>query len=307
MAHLTPQIPTELSDIIAKFNSKIKFKNYHSDANQYKSLSKYISKHDSKNDVAENILENSREQLIAADDILWASKKYGLLIILQGMDTAGKDGIISHVLSGVNPQGCRVASFKVPTQKEHNHDFLWRYVKCLPERGEITIFNRSYYEDVLVTKVHPECMEKLPTELDSKQNKNFWINRFDDINNFEKHLARNGTIIVKFFLHISKNEQKSRLLDRLSNEDKFWKISSSDFKERQYWDKYVEAYEDMLSNTSQSYAPWIIVPANNKKVARAIVGHTIAGIINGLNISYPTISKNEIELLRQAKEQLENE
>lgn len=313
MTHVKPQIPEELSDIVAHIDNKVKFKlkNYYEDANKYSSFSKYINKYTSqkksKDNIADDILENSRNQLIAADEVFWASKKYGLLIVLQGMDTAGKDGIISHVLSGVNPQACNVASFKVPTPQEHSHDFLWRYSKRLPERGEVTIFNRSHYEDVLVTKVHPECMENLPPELRLPQNKNFWRNRYQDINAFEKHLARNGIVIIKFFLHISKDEQKSRLLERLSNEEKYWKLSSSDFKEREYWDKYISAYEDMLSQTSHPHAPWIIVPANDKKIARAIVAHSIAGVINALKIDYPIVNKEDLVFLRQAKKHLEAE
>ena len=306
MAHLKPQIPNELSPIIDDFTSAIKLKNYFTDAAKYPSFKTYLNKHSSKKNV-EDILENSREQLLSADEILRASKQYGVLIILQGMDTAGKDGIISHVLSGLNPQGCTVASFKVPTDEEAAHNFLWRYSNKLPKRGEIVIFNRSHYENVLVTKVHPECMEKLPEMQAFPNNKDFWSERYEDINNFEKHLAQNGILIIKVFLNISKDEQKSRLLARLSNEDKFWKISNSDFKERTYWDKYTKAYEEMLSNTSTQYAPWLIVPANDKKIARAIVAHLIAGAINALKIEYPPVSAENIKFFQQAKKQLETE
>jgi len=306
MTYLKPQIPDELSAILADFTSTIKLKDYFTDAAKYPSFKTYVNTHSNKKNV-EDILENSLEQLSTADEILRASKQYGVLIVLQGMDTAGKDGIISHVLSGLNPQGCTVASFKVPTDEEHTHNFLWRYSNNLPKRGEIVIFNRSHYEDVLVTKVHPECMEKLPENLTFQKNKDFWNERYEDINNFEKHLARNGILIIKIFLHISKDEQKSRLLARLSNEDKLWKISSSDFKERKYWDNYTKAYEEMLSNTSTQYAPWLIVPANDKKIARAIVAHLIAGAINALKIEYPPVSAENIKFFQQAKKQLEIE
>ena len=311
MPHLKPQIPKELSEIVVNFDDKVKLKNYFEDAVKYPSFDKYVEKYSFKNKkndtVSEDILEDSRERLVNAGEMLWASKKYALLIVLQGMDTADKDGIIKHVFSGLDPQGCTVASFKVPTPEEHAHDFLWRYNKRLPKRGEIVIFNRSHYEDVLVTKVHPEFMETLPDQFALEENKNFWRDRYDDINTFEKHLARNGILIIKFFLHISKDEQKSRLLERLSDEDKYWKVSSNDLQEREHWGDYVAAYEEMLSNTSKEYAPWIIVPANDKKIARAIVAHSIAGAIDALEIEYPTVDKDGMEYLRQAKRQLESE
>jgi PPK2 family polyphosphate:nucleotide phosphotransferase len=311
MSHIKPQIPKELSEIVVNSDDKVKLENYFEDAAKYSSFDKYIKRYtfkNKKNDkISKDILEDSREQLINAGEMLWASKKYALLIVLQGMDTAGKDGIIKHVFSGLDPQGCTVASFKVPTTEEYEHDFLWRYNKQLPKRGEIVIFNRSHYEDVLVTMVHPECMETLPGKLALEENKNFWGDRYADINAFEKHLAGNGVLIIKFFLHISKDEQKSRLLERLSNEDKYWKISSGDLKEREYWDDYIDAYEKMLSNTSTQYAPWIIVPANDKKIARAIVAYSIAGAVGSLKIEYPTVDKEGMGYLRQAKRQLESE
>ena len=309
MAHLKPQIPDEFDEIVASFTGKVKLKNYFADTTQYSSFSQYIEKYAAtkKRNLAGAVLDNSRLQLIAADEMLWSTKQYALLIILQGMDTSGKDCIISHVLSGVNPQYCRVASFKVPTAEEHAHDFLWRYAKQLPERGEIVIFNRSHYEDVLVTRVHPELMEELPGRLGLRDNKNFWADRYEDINAFEQHLSRNGTLILKFFLHISKDEQKARLLKRVSKNDKLWKASKSDFKEREYWDDYIAAYEDMLSKTSTEYAPWVIVPSNDKQISHAIVAHSIAGAVNALKISYPDVSKADVEFLQQAKHQLETE
>ena len=306
MAHIKPQFPDELSDIIARIDSKIKLKDYHTDATKYTSFNTYVEKHSPEKNTDE-ILENSREQLFTANETLRASKQYAVLIVLQGMDTAGKDGIISHVLSGLNPQSCNVASFKVPTEEEHAHNFLWRYSNKLPKRGEIVIFNRSHYEDVLVTKVHPTCMEALPNKLTMKENKDFWSERYEDINNFEKHLSRNGVLIIKIFLHISKDEQKTRLLARLTNEDKFWKISSSDFTERTYWEDYIKAYEEMLSSTSSKYAPWLIVPANDKKIARAIVADVVAHAIQALAIEYPPVTPENIKFFHQAKKHLEAE
>lgn len=305
MTHLKPQIPDEFTDIIASYSGNTKLKNYSEDAIKYKSLCKYFEKYSIKKaDFAQDILDNSREQLINANEMLWASKKYAVLVVLQGMDTAGKDGVISHVLSGVNPQTCNVASFKTPTIEEHEHNFLWRYSNKLPKRGETVIFNRSYYEDVLVTKVHPELMEELPDKLNFKGNKNFWNNRYEDINAFERHLSRNGTLILKFFLHISKDEQRLRLLNRLNNKGKLWKASKSDFEEREYWNKYITAYENVLSSTSTANAPWIIIPANDKQIARAIIAHSIAGAVNALKISYPKINPEDIDFLNQSRKKL---
>lgn len=310
MASVKPNIPKELNEIIASFDGNVKLKKFFSNPIDEPSFSKYVEKYTQKKEAAkfaDDILENSKEQLIEADESFFASKKYAALIILQGMDTAGKDGIISHVLGGVNPQGCRVESFKAPTADEHAHNFLWRYSCVLPKRGEIVIFNRSHYEDVLVTKVHPECMEMLPPELSVENNKSFWEDRYKDINAFEKHLARNGVLIIKFFLYISKDEQKARLLERLSNVEKYWKASSADLKERNYWDKYIQVYEEMLSNTSNENAPWLVVPADNKKVARAIVAHTIAEAIKSLKVDFPKVNAEDLAFLRQAKDQLEAE
>ena len=239
-------ISEKLRDIVVPFDGKIKLMNYFPDAEKYTSFNEYTKKQikrKNNNKIAEDILAHSRDQLVEPEEKLFASKKYAVLIILQGMDTSGKDGIISHVMSGFNQQGCRVQSFKTPTSDEHAHNFLWRYSCALPKRGEIVIFNRSHYEDVLVTKVHPEYMETLPIELNAENNKNFWDDRYKDINAFEKHLARNGVLILKFFLYISKDVQKVRLLERLSNVEKYWKASSADLKERTFWDKYIEVYE----------------------------------------------------------------
>jgi len=247
-----------------------------------------------------------RARLAEVQELLIAARKYGLLIILQGMDTAGKDGTIRHVMSGVNPQGCTVHSFKVPTAEEHGHDFLWRYSRALPERGMIGIFNRSYYEDVIVVNVHPERLESLPENLGPSQG-GFWSGRYKDINAFEKHLVRNGTVILKFFLHISPEEQRRRLLDRLEHKNKYWKFSSADLAEREYWDQYTRAYEEMLSATSTDYAPWFIVPADYKWSARAFVADVITTAISGLNLSLPEVSQEELRQLMDAKQKLEDE
>jgi PPK2 family polyphosphate:nucleotide phosphotransferase len=222
------------------------------------------------------------------------------------MDTAGKDGTIRHVMSGVNPQGCSVHGFKVPSAEEHNHNFLWRYSKVLPERGEIGIFNRSYYEDVLVVKVHPNIINDFPKDI-GVEAEGFWNGRYKDINAFEKHLARNGTLILKFFLNISKKEQKRRLLDRLEHKDKYWKFSVADLAERQFWDSYIEAYESMLEATSTDYAPWFIIPGDYKWVARTVVAEAIVTAINGLKLKYPVVSDEEIKRLMEAKSKLQNE
>jgi len=255
---------------------------------------------------ASNILEANRQKLIERQELLWANGSYSLLIILQGMDAAGKDGTIQHVMSGVNPQGCKVNGFKTPSEEELNHDFLWRYTKVLPERGSIGIFNRSYYEDVLIVKVRPEVLEtqKLPQQLEGK---GFWDQRYDDLNMFEHHLSRNGTIVLKFFLHLSKEEQKQRLLKRLDTPDKEWKFSFTDLSERSKWDDYVQAYEDMVNNTSTEWAPWYIIPADKKWVSHSLISEIIVSQIDKLNLKYPVLSKEQREALKKAKVELEKE
>lgn len=255
---------------------------------------------------ADAVLEKNLAELRVAQELLWASDTYSLLIILQGMDAAGKDGIIKHVMSGVNPSGCQVTSFKQPSEEELDHTFLWRQMKALPSRGMIGIFNRSHYEEVLVVKVHPELLgrQKLPV---TKFDKDFWQGRYDDINNLERHLARNGTLILKFFLHISKEEQRQRFVDRLDDPDKLWKFSPADIKERDYWDDYVDVFEDMLSNTSTKWAPWYIIPADYKWAARTLVAAIITGSIRQLELRYPEVSKEKLAQLAQAKDRLESE
>ncbi len=257
-------------------------------------------------EAALRILEHNRQALAASQELLWANGIHSVLIVLQGMDTAGKDGTIRHVMSGVNPQGCRVTGFKVPSSEELGHNFLWRHSKALPSRGEIGIFNRSYYEDVLVVMVHPEILDaqRLPS---AKRGDKFWERRYDDINSFERHLDANGTLILKFFLHISKEEQKRRLMDRLKDKEKYWKVSPADLKERGFWDDYISAYNAMLSKTSTKWAPWYIIPADYKWAARALIADVITGKIEDMDLSYPKVSDAQIEELKKAKTQLKNE
>jgi len=255
---------------------------------------------------AAHILEKNLARLSEAQELLYADDRYSVLIVLQAMDAAGKDGTIKHVMSGVNPQGCQVFSFKKPSAEEIDHNFLWRYMKALPERGRIGIFNRSYYEDVLVVRVHPELLaaQRLPS---GKHDKKFWQERYEDINNFERHLTRNGTIILKFFLNVSRDEQKRRFLERLDRPEKNWKFSAADLAERGFWDDYMEAYEDALSATSTEWAPWYIVPADRKWVTRSVVGDIITNAIAALDLHYPVAAVDQRALLEEAKKKLEAE
>ncbi|HVJ66761.1 MAG TPA: polyphosphate kinase 2 family protein, partial [Caulifigura sp.] len=230
---------------------------------------------------AREILDANLEELAGAQELLYADDRYSLLVILQAMDAAGKDGTIKHVMSGVNPQGCQVHSFKKPSAEELDHNFLWRYMCKLPERGCIGIFNRSYYEDVLVTRVHPEILQaqKLPP---SKFGKSFWEGRYEDINAFEQHLVRNGTVILKFFLNVSKKEQKRRFLERLERSEKNWKFSTADLAEREFWGDYQDAFEAALTATSTDTAPWYVVPADKKWATRAIVADIITTTLRSM-------------------------
>jgi PPK2 family polyphosphate:nucleotide phosphotransferase len=257
-------------------------------------------------DRAKEILDKSLAELAQAQDLLYADGRYAVLIILQAMDAAGKDGTIKHVMSGVNPQGCQVYSFKKPSDEELSHNFLWRYAKCLPERGRIGIFNRSYYEEVLVVKVHPELVEqqKLPP---GKRGKKFWTARYEDINALERHLVRNGIRVLKFFLNISKAEQKRRFLERLERPEKHWKFSAADLAERGYWDEYMEAYEDALAATTTEEAPWYVIPADHKWVTRAVVADVITHAVCSLDLRYPQVTEEQRKLIRAAKAQLEKE
>jgi PPK2 family polyphosphate:nucleotide phosphotransferase len=222
------------------------------------------------------------------------------------MDAAGKDGLIKHVMSGLNPQGCQVFSFKRPSDEELDHNFLWRYSRCLPERGRIGIFNRSYYEETLVVRVHPEILsrQKLPP---GKRGKGFWQARYDDINQFERHLSENGTLILKFFLNVSKREQKKRFLERLDRPDKNWKFSVADLEERKFWSDYQDAFEETLSHTSTPWSPWWVIPADNKWVARAIVSAVLIDRMKGLGLKRPQVSDAQREVLAKAKRQLMQE
>lgn len=261
-------------------------------------------------DDAEQMLQNDIARMAELQDVLFAMGKYSLLIVFQAMDAAGKDGTIKHVMTGINPQGCVVTSFKQPSTEELAHDYLWRISKNLPRRGMISIFNRSHYEEVLVTRVHPEYIisQNIPG-IDSvdKVDKTFWKERYESINDFEQHLYENGTIILKFFLHVSKQEQKQRFLKRIEEPEKNWKFSSADVKERQHWDKYMEAYEDAINHTSKSHAPWYVIPADKKWFMRAAVGDIIVGILESLKLAYPEISSKEKDELEAAKRLLDNE
>jgi PPK2 family polyphosphate:nucleotide phosphotransferase len=249
---------------------------------------------------AREALTNGIEALAELQDKLYAQDTWGLLLIFQAMDAAGKDGAIKHVMSGVNPQGCQVVSFKQPSREELDHDYLWRAVKQLPERGRIGIFNRSYYEETLVVRVHPEILESqnLPPEVVTKD---IWKERYRDIRQFEHYLTRNGTLVRKFFLHVSKQEQKKRFLERLENPAKNWKFSLADMKERSWWKQYQEAYQETIRNTASPEAPWTIVPADNKWFARVVVAASIIEALDGLNLSYPKVSKAQRKELAAAK------
>ena len=252
------------------------------------------------------ILAKNREQLAEVQNLLYADDTYSVLIIFQALDAAGKDGTIRHVMSGVNPQGCQVFSFKHPSAEELDHNFLWRYANRLPERGRIGIFNRSYYEEVLVVKVHPEIVnaQKLPPR---KSDRQFWAERYDDINAFERHLVRNGTIILKFFLHLSKEEQKRRFLERLETPEKNWKFSAGDIAERGHWKEYQRAFEDALTATSTKWAPWYVIPADRKYVTRALVSDIITSAIKKLDLRYPKVTKEKRKQLEEAGKSLKNE
>jgi len=247
-------------------------------------------------------LKRGVEQLAELQERLYAQDRWALLLIFQAMDAAGKDGAIKHVMSGVNPQGCQVYSFKSPTSEDLDHDYLWRCLRCLPERGRIGIFNRSYYEETLVVRVHPEFLDKqkVPSE---RRSKNIWKERFEDIRHVERYLDRNGVIVRKFFLHVSKKEQGERFLARIDDKERNWKFSANDAAERNHWKAYMEAYEDMIRSTATDYAPWYVVPADNKWFTRIVVAAAVIDTLDSLDLSYPKVSKkqrDELEGLRQA-------
>lgn len=280
-----------------KPDSKVKLKDYDT------SFTGGMKKKEGKKELKKNIKE-----LADFQRRFWADDRHSLLIILQAPDAAGKDGAIRHVMSGLNPRSCRVNNFKTPSKEELDHDYLWRHYKALPERGMIEIFNRSHYENVLVTKVNPEYLlnERIPG-LDSieKADKVFWNERYKQINNFEKHIFQNGCHILKFYLHLSKEEQKERFLDRINNKNKNWKFNSADLKAREQWDEYQDAYEKMLEKTSTDYAPWYIIPADKKYFSRALIGEIIVEKLKELDLSYPPAESPEE--LAKAKEILLNE
>jgi PPK2 family polyphosphate:nucleotide phosphotransferase len=253
------------------------------------------------------LLDEYTAKLSKLQGLLYAENRYSLLLIFQAMDAAGKDGAIKHVMSGINPQGCQVFSFKHPSPEELDHDFLWRTTCHLPERGRIGIFNRSYYEEVLIVRVHPEILsgEELPEDV--LDGKNFWRDRYRSIVDLETHLARNGTRVIKFFLHISKEEQRKRFLERIDDPDKNWKFSQDDVKERTYWKQYMNAYEKCLSATSTKQAPWYVVPADDKKNARLIISQVIVDTLQELKMKYPKTSKERKQELQDIRKQLEGE
>ncbi|MEP0913122.1 polyphosphate kinase 2 family protein [Leptolyngbya sp. GB1-A1] len=292
---------------LVKPNSSIKLKHY--DPRFISGLETqdlHLSKDELKARSDELLLQGVK-RLGELQDKLYAQNTYALLCIFQAMDAAGKDGTIKHVMSGINPQGCQVFSFKQPSAEDLDHDYLWRYARNMPERGRIGIFNRSYYEESLVVRVHPELLDRqqLPDRL--RHSKNIWQQRFEEINNFEKYLTNNGVVILKFFLNVSKEEQKKRFLKRLDEPEKNWKFSANDVRERQYWDDYMNAFEDVFNHTSTEHAPWYIVPADRKWYARLVVAAVIQQTMEQLNLAYPEITPTQRQALVQARQMLEAE
>lgn len=255
-------------------------------------------------------LATYREKISSLQEKLYAQDKYSVLIVLQAIDAAGKDSCIKHVLTGVNPQGVCVSNFKAPSQHELDHDFIWRTYLQLPERGKIGVFNRSYYEELLVCKVHPEFIvnQRIPG-IDAAEdiNAKFWKNRYRIINEMERHLVKNGTVIIKIFLNLGKKEQKKRFLERITDTSKQWKFNYADLKERAHWNDYQEAYKEMIQNTASKHAPWHIVPADDQWVSRALVGRLLLEHLENLNLTYPTLNESDLKLLEQARKELMNE
>ena len=292
----------DIDALRVKFGKKIQLKDFNA---QWDKLKRYEEAGEaSLKEKVNLLLAQNLMDLTKVQHLLYADDRYSVLIVFQAMDAAGKDSTIKHVMSGVNPQGCQVTSFKKPSIEDVDHNFLWRYSKCLPERGRIGIFNRSYYEDVLVVKVHPELLKNLP---EGKRNKAFWQSRYDDINAFEQHLQRNGTVILKFFLNVSKHAQKKRFLDRIDKPEKNWKFSAADLTEREYWQDYMLAYEEAISATNTEWAPWHIVPADNKWVTRALVAETITSTLKSLELNFPTLTKDQADFLVNARKKLSEE
>ncbi len=276
---------------------KLNLKNYKTDF-----TGNYKDKKEAVADLAENV-----GRLAKLQDVLYAQDAHAILIMFQAMDAAGKDSAIKHVMSGVNPQGCEVTSFKQPSVEELDHDYLWRSMKVLPQRGKIGIFNRSYYEEVLIVRVHPEIlqMQRLPEQI--KDDKNIWKHRYEQIRRFEEYLAENGVHVLKFFLNVSKDEQKKRFLKRINEPNKNWKFSATDVKERTFWNDYMQAYQDALEATSTKLAPWYIVPADNKWFTRAAVSEIICQRLESLDLKYPELVASHRERLLEAKKVLESE
>ena len=293
MSKVQKRIRKVMDKLIATPGKKISLKDY--DPEWTASIT------DKKEAVA--LLEDGVKQLAKQQDMLYAQDTYSLLLVFQAMDAAGKDGTIRHVMSGVNPQGCQVFSFKAPSAEERDHDYLWRSNKALPERGRIGIHNRSYYEEVLVCRVHPEILaaQQLPAD---RRKDGIWKRRFDQINNFEKYLVDNGTVILKFFLHVSNKEQKRRFLERIDEDDKNWKFSVNDAKERVFWKDYMHAYEDVFTHTSTKDAPWYIIPADNKWFMRLAVAAITYQTLDDLNLKYPTLTKEKKNELLEARKVL---
>lgn len=286
--------------IIATPGEKIRLADYDTAYHSHFMTKEYAMEH----------LKEEKDKLKTMQDKLYASDKYAVLLIFQAMDAAGKDSTIRYVMSGINPQGCQVYSFKQPSAEELDHDFLWRTYKALPERGRIGIFNRSYYEEVLITKVHPHHIlnQKIPgINTADDITDELWQHRYRSINTIERHLVKSGTVILKFFLHVSKEEQKERFLKRINRPDKNWKFSMQDVEERKYWDQYQQAYEDAINATSTEHAPWHIIPADHKWFMRYAVGIIITQKMEALNLEYPQISKKQKEELAKAKKMLETE
>jgi PPK2 family polyphosphate:nucleotide phosphotransferase len=252
---------------------------------------------------ADELLAQSARDLVKTQDVFWADNRFAMLVILQGMDASGKDGIVKHVMSGLNPQGSQVTSFTTPTAEEADHDFLWRCVKALPDKGKIGIFNRSYYEEVLVVKVHPSFLDRqrLP---DKKFDTAFWERRYHSINEFEWHLVRNGTKVIKMFLNVSKDEQRDRLMDRIEEPEKRWKFNPDDVEERALWPKYMEAYRDMLEATSTEHAPWYVLPADQKWLSRVLAASIVNREMQRLGLRYPPLSAEEMRRLQEARSRL---
>ncbi len=281
--------------------SKFRVKDHTSDFSRFKDL-RQATGAEIKSRAKVHLQENL-EDLTHAQELLYANNNYSVLIVFQAMDAGGKDSMIKHVMSGLNPQGCQVFSFKRPSVEELDHNFLWRYSKCLPERGRFGIFNRSYYEEVLVVRVHPELLrrQKLPPE---SRGKHVWRDRFEDINNFEKHLARNGTLVLKFFLNVSKKEQKKRFLERLTDPKKHWKFEAADLDERGFWDEYMKAFDDAITATSTPWAPWYVIPADHKWIARALVSAIVSHDIEALDLKPPKVDKQRLQQLQAARKRL---